>query len=283
MAHGYPRATVVVPAHNEQFGLGRLLPALLGTAAPGEFRVLVVCNGCTDRSADVARGFGDAVEVIELEQASKAVALQAGGELVEQFPVAFVDADVSLDSASLRALAEFVGRDGILAAAPVRRLERERVSTAAGWYYDVWERLPQVRSGLFGRGVIVLSKGGFDRVRSLPRYISDDLAYSEAFAPAERGIAPGSVVSVWPARTWRALLRRRIRVVQGNRQLGRAGGVSAAASTSVTDLLAIARAEPRMAPRILLFLGTALIARVAERLRSSGETTWARDDTSRTA
>lgn len=50
------------------------------------------------------------------------------------------------------------------------------------WYYDVWQRLPQVREGLFGRGMIVLSPEGHERVRALPQVMSDDLAMSESFA-----------------------------------------------------------------------------------------------------
>jgi glycosyltransferase involved in cell wall biosynthesis len=283
MAYESPSATIVVPAHNEESGLRRLLPALLGSAEPGEFRVIVVCNGCTDGSVDEAGRHGDDVEVIDLAEASKAAALEAGGELVESFPVAFIDADVALDTASLRALVSFVGRDGVIAAGPERRQDRIGVSMLARWYYDVWERLPQVRTGLFGRGVIVLSEQGFGRVRALPRYISDDLAYSEAFEPSERGIAEDAVVTVWPARTWRALLKRRIRVVRGNRELSENGGVSDSASTSLGDLVALGRSEPRLIVRLPVFVATAVIARAAEKMRRDDRSTWHRDETSRTA
>lgn len=281
MAQDRPVATVVVPAHNEERGLSRLLPALLGGAEPGEFAVLVVCNGCTDRSAAEARRHGADVEVVELREASKSAAMAAGGARVGAFPVVFADADVTLDTAGLRALAAEVGRAGILAAGPIRRLEREGVSRLAGWYYDVWERLPQVRSGLFGRGVIALSEAGFRRVSRLPPFISDDLAFSEAFLPEERSIVSNAVVSVWPARTWAALLDRRIRVVRGNRELGRAGGISSSASTSVGDLLRIARAEPGLAARMPLFLVMTFAARIAARSVRFGRTGWLRDETSR--
>jgi hypothetical protein len=284
MTYTQPSATIVVPAHNEEFGLSRLLPRLLGSAERGEFRVIVVCNGCTDTSADEARKHGPDVEVINLAQPSKAVALEAGGALVTAFPVAFVDADVALDTSSMRALVALVGQSGILAAGPERRLERGRVSRPAGWYYDIWERLPAVKSGLFGRGVIVLSEAGFRRVSGLPRFVSDDLAFSESFQPVERRIAPDSVVSVWPARTWRSLLGRRIRVVHGNRELGAAGRLSKSASTGVGDLVRIVREEPRMAARLPAFLATTIIARLAQRVVAGpAGTPWLRDETSRTA
>jgi hypothetical protein len=172
---------------------------------------------------------------------------------------------------------------GILATAPSRQLNRRGVSLAARWYYDVWERLPQVRSGLFGRGVIALSPDGFERVASLPRFLSDDLAYSESFSEQERAITADATVTVWPARTWRALISRRVRVIRGIHELRRAGRVSDSASTSIANLIDIVRHEPTMVFRIPLFVLTTLVARVRERTTRSGSAVWQRDETSRVA
>ena len=51
--------SVVIAAHNEEDVLGRCLDALLRGSRPTELEIVVVCNGCTDRTADVARGYGD--------------------------------------------------------------------------------------------------------------------------------------------------------------------------------------------------------------------------------
>jgi glycosyltransferase involved in cell wall biosynthesis len=283
MAHDHPRVTIVVPAHNEERGLARLLPALLGDAEPGEFRVIVVCNGCTDASAARAREFGPDVDVIELEIASKAAALEVGIAQISDFPAVFVDADVLLDTRGVRAMAEFLGTPGTLATAPERDLDRTGVSRIARSYYDVWERLPQVRAGLFGRGVIAMNELGLERVRALPRFISDDLAYSESFSPAERGITTDALVTVWPARTWRALLHRRIRVVEGSREYSEREKDSGEASTGAGDLIRIMRAEPAMTLRMPVFVGTAIAARVALAVRGRRQREWLRDETSRTA
>lgn len=277
MSPGRRYATVVIPAHNEERGLRRLLPALTA-GATDELAVLVVCNGCTDASAVEAASHGPTVQVLELAEASKAAALEAGGARVTDFPVGFVDADVLIDAASVSVLAAALNEPGVLAVGPSRRLDRAGVSPAAGWYYDIWERLPAVRTGLFGRGVIMLTEEGYRRVAALPRYISDDLAYSEAFQPAERRVVDAATVTVWPARTWRALLRRRVRVVQGNRQLSRAGGRSDAAATSPRDLLAILFREPWLIGQMALFILTAIIARLSARRQA---VVWSRDETSR--
>jgi glycosyltransferase involved in cell wall biosynthesis len=276
-----PSMTVVVPAHNEELGLARLLPRLLNLADQGEFRIIVVCNGCTDASATEAGKHGPDIEIIELPAPSKAAALAAGGVMVRDFPVAFVDADVSLDAQGLRALIRRVTVDGFLAAAPERHLVRDHVSLPARCYYDIWERLPQVRSGLFGRGVIVLAEAGYRRVAAMPSFISDDLAFSEAFDAKERIVASDCTVSVWPARTWRSLIKRRIRVVQGVQELGEAGRVSPSLSTRPIDLLRIVGVEPRMALRLPLFVLTTLLVRMRVRLGAPARGVWMRDETSR--
>ena len=46
--------SIVIAAYNEAAVIGRCLDALLSGAAPGEFDVTVVANGCTDDTAEVA-------------------------------------------------------------------------------------------------------------------------------------------------------------------------------------------------------------------------------------
>ena len=70
---------VIVPAHNEEAVIGRTLRALLGSAAPGEFEVLVVCNGCTDRTAALVRSEFPSVRVLERSEASKTAYRIIGG------------------------------------------------------------------------------------------------------------------------------------------------------------------------------------------------------------
>ena len=104
--------SVVIAAHNEEDVLGRCLDALLQDARPRELEIAVVCNGCTDRTADVARGYGDGVRVIETPVASKTAALNLGDARVSGFPRFYVDADVVLPIASIRRIAASPSRGG---------------------------------------------------------------------------------------------------------------------------------------------------------------------------
>ena len=78
--------TVIVPAHNEARVVGRLLGQLVSGAGPGEFDVIVVANGCTDDTAQVAAGYGPMIRVISIPVPSKREALMAGNQAAEGFP-----------------------------------------------------------------------------------------------------------------------------------------------------------------------------------------------------
>ena len=282
---------VIIPAHNEERTIGRLLGALVPepvaddteAGEPRTFQIVVVCNGCTDGTAAVARSFGPGVTVIETAVAGKANALRLGDEAATCFPRALVDADVRIDRASLLALGDVLAEGQLHASAPRRHLELDQASWLVRGYYDVWSRLPQVESGLFGRGVIVVSEAGARRLRALPPVMSDDLAASEAFGPQERTIVERAEVTIWPSRTSRDLVRRRVRVVTGNAQADDQRLRRAESHTSVLSLLRIAIAEPRLLPRVPVFVGVAVVSRLlARRAISRGDfTTWLRDESSR--
>src|SRR4051794_9821734 len=97
-----PVATIIVPAHNEAATIGRCLRALTEGGRPGEFEIVVVCNGCTDRTAAEARRFVPrGVTVLETDAASKVHALNLGDAAAHAFPRLYVDADVVIDRASV--------------------------------------------------------------------------------------------------------------------------------------------------------------------------------------
>ncbi len=274
-----PVASVVVPAHDEERTIGRLLDALCAT--PGLLEVVVACNGCTDGTAAVAARYP--VTVLDLPEPSKARALRAADDVATTFPRVYLDADVEISADGVARLAAAVGPGGAAVAAPSRTLPRTGVTPLARWYYDVWEALPTVRSGLFGRGVLAVSRDAAARVAALPQVMADDLVLSEAFAPAERVVVPDVAVVVHPARTLGDLVRRRARVTTGNVQADRAGLRGAEARTSLGDLWRVVRERPALAPKVPVFVGVVLAGRLRSRaaVRAGDFTTWERDASSR--
>lgn len=276
--------SVVVPAHNEAAVIGRLLRGLLDGARPGEMEVVVVPNGCTDDTERVVASFGDAVAMVPLARAGKYAALRAGDDRTSGSEVVYLDADVEIGADGVRGLAAALHEPGVLAVAPERVVATERSSLPVRWYYDIWQELPGVREGLFGRGVIGVSQEARKRLRALPDVMGDDLAASIAFAPNERRVVPGSRVVVHAPRTVGDLLRRRIRSVTATTQLRQVTTTSMdSARTTKADLLGIVRRRPLAVPKMAVFLAVTAITRWRARTPiSSGDfTTWLRDESSR--
>lgn len=277
---------MVVPACDEAPVIGRLLRGLLAGARPGEMEILVVPNGCTDDTAEVAAAFGDPVEVLTLARAGKYAALRAGDERALGSAIVYLDADVEMSADDVRGLAAALSEPGVLAVAPERVVETGRSSWLVRWYYDIWQQLPTVREGLYGRGVIAVSASARHRLTEAPDVMGDDLAASVAFAPAERRIVPGTRVVVHAPRTVGDLLKRRIRSVTATTQLQRSlPGAVASSRTSGSDLVAIVRRRPATAPKLAVFLAVTLLTRwrARRRIRSGDFTTWLRDESSRAA
>lgn len=284
--------SIVIPAHNEGRVIGRLLDALLdGTPAAGP-DIVVVCNGCTDDTAAVAAARGPRVRVVEIPTPSKHRALRVGDEHARGFPRLYVDADVVVGAADVRALADTLATDpALLAAAPGRDIPLTGCAWPVRAYYRVWQLLPAVREGLFGRGVIAVTEPGHARLAALPPLMADDLAASLAFAPAERRVVESARVVVLPPRTWGDLIKRRVRAATSSAELERFQAARASdpaapppsARTGTGDLRALLRAQPRLLPGVVVFVVAALAARRGSRkaIRTGDFSTWLRDESSR--
>ena len=276
--------TIVIPAYNESRVLGRLLSRIVVPDAADSPTVLVVANGCTDQTADIARSFGNAVRVLSIPVASKRLALAASDRAVTSFPRLYVDADVEIGRADIAALTGALLLPGTLAVAPERHLELAGCRWPVRWYLDIWARLPAVRDGLFGRGAFAVSADGHRRIANLPMLMADDLAVALAFGPGEARVVPQARVTTYPPRTLGALIRRRIRVATGVAQLERtAGAPPSTARTTRADLTAIVADEPALLPKLAVFLLVTAIARTASRwfVARGDFRTWQRDETSR--
>jgi len=123
--------------------------------------VVVVCNGCRDDTAEIARKFAPSVRVIDSPIASKPAALNLGDESARGFPRFFLDADIVLPLADVRKVAQVL-RDGKThAAAPRMKVDLEARGWAIRAFYSVWLRTPYVTEDMIGCGVYAIS-GAFD-------------------------------------------------------------------------------------------------------------------------
>jgi len=276
-----PRASVIVPAHDEAALIERCLTVLSGPRPGGwgDVDVIVVANGCTDDTADRARAAG--ARVIEITTASKIAALNAGDAAVRapEQPRIYLDADVRLDPAGLGAVIDAL-QAGALAAAPLPRLDTSRASRAVRCYYSLWRRLGYSTRSVLGSGVYGLSATGRARFGQFPPLISDDGFVYSHFSPAERVNPPGAHFTIETPRTLAATYRRRIRITQGNKQLHREFGRRMQVPGPYWKQVLGRR--PWLIGAAAIFLAVNLAAdRAAERRLRAGISAWNRDDSTR--
>lgn len=201
------RLSVVVPAYNEEERLEPMLRAYAGSLGP-EAELIVVVNGSTDRTVDVARAVAadhPTIQVIEIpEKIGKGGAVRAGFARASGSYVGFADADLATSPAEFRRLVDAAeGCDGAIASrwAPGSRvLGRTWLRTLASRLFALLVR------ALFGLPFADTQCGAkvFHR-RFLPGYLAEsnvsDLAFDvELLLLLTRaGARIEEVPSVWTA------------------------------------------------------------------------------------
>ena len=283
-------ASVIIPAHDESMVLKRCLDALFDGVPPGRLDVVVVCNGCTDDTAAIARSFGPAVRVIELVEPSKPTALRAGDLAAVAFPRLYVDADVTLSGASALAVIDRLNR-GAVAARPRVRYDSSRSSRAVRRYYRARSRLPGVLNSLWGAGVCGLSASGRARFDAFPDTVADDLWLDQQFSPDEVEIVDCAPVVVVVPRRARDLVHMLRRIYRGKAEHrpnpGAAERERTIRSSVIGDLRRLAASSLTGTVDATVYAAFAVAARLAVAMASNGPaltaTAWERDDSSRSA
>jgi len=275
--------SIIVPAHNESSVIARTLRQWVSRPGSEELNIVVVCNGCTDETATIARRFGSTVRVIESDIASKTHALNIGDQISRGFPRIYVDADIVITLDAIRALAKRFERGGLLAVAPTADIDLTGCSRPVRLYFGIRSRLPSSRQGFGGSGVYALSETGRTRFAEFPDVIADDTFVRLQFRPEERETL-GSVSSmVFPPRTIRQLIAVRTRAYAGTFELARRFP-ELSANKDETNNRALIRLfrDPRLWPALSVYCYVNILARrragIRSRLKAS---VWQRDDTSR--
>lgn len=277
-----PCGSVVIPAHNESNVIHRCLDALLAEFDQREIEVVVVCNGCTDGTAEVARTSGHRIDVLEIHQASKIAALRAGEAVLRAFPRMYLDADVVLPSASARAVIERLQHGPVLAARPPLHYSAENSSRLVRSYYRARERTPAVMGALWGAGVYGLSQAGRSRFSEFPEVIADDLFVDGCFRRSEIEVVDCEPVVVHAPRRSADLIRIMRRNYRGNAEnQATAGNSRSTASSTLRDLAKSATAGPAQALDAVTYASMAIATRLA--LTVADSSGWERDESSREA
>lgn len=275
--------SIVVPAHNESSVIGRTLSQWV--AASDEIDVVVVCNGCTDGTAKVARSFGPTVRVVETDEASKTHALNIGDRISGGFPRIYVDADIVIGIDAIRTLARRLESGDVFVAAPTADIDLTGCSWQVRKYYEIRARLPSSCEGIGGSGVYALSEAGRMRFGTFPDVIADDTYVRLQFKPAERQTLRDARSTLFPPRTLQQLIAVRGRVHAGTLELARLfPELSLNRGRSNNRTLISLFKELRLWPALLIYCCVNVAARYRAIQNSHrGSRSWQRDETSRAA
>lgn len=195
--------SILIPAHNEAAYLPACLTALLQSdPIDGGVEIVVVANGCTDDTAEVARGYqeqaqqkGWRLEVLELAQGSKLLAWDAGEAHATGDVLIYVDADVEVTPPLVRQIAEATADDAPRYASghPIVTVGSDRITRL---YTRFWLTTPFMTQGVPGFGVFAMNRAGRARWGGWPDIISDDTFARLNFTAAERVAVAGRYK--WP-------------------------------------------------------------------------------------
>jgi glycosyltransferase involved in cell wall biosynthesis len=262
---------------------------LLRDRAPGEIEVIVVCNGCSDDTANVARSFGDPVRVLETDVPSKTHALNLGDAEARGFPRIYVDADVVLTLPAIRKIAATLERGPALAAAP-RPVNVFLAGTRWGVraYYRFWTALPYIQEGMIAAGAYALSREGRARFKDFPEVIADDGYVRLLFEPNERVQVPDAISEVFAPLTLRDLknikARSRLGVLQLRQKYPELASREAKTKHYRGALLEVAcRPSLYLSALPYVYVAIASWLRAQRQMNEIGRYVWERDDSSRLA
>ena len=283
-SQGTAVVSVVIPAHNEETVISRCLTSLLNGLQENDHEIIVVCNGCSDRTAERARQFRS-VRVIELSLPSKIGALNAGLNAASMTPLAFVDADVELSGADLLKAVEQMELSGAKIVAPQLHVDLAGASFAVKSFYSVWTRLPYFSQGqMVGSGVFILSEEGKRRIDQFPSLISDDGYARALFSGEERLTASNCYFRIFAPKTSKDLIRIKARVRLGNAELSaKYPELKAGSENTLRSMVVMVIKAPWLLLASFVYVWVQLCtARESKRRMAIADfKTWDRDESSR--
>jgi hypothetical protein len=152
-------------------------------------------------------------------------------------------------------------------------------------YFAIQRHLPVFDEGLFGRGLIVLSREGRERFGEFPQVVADDLFLDSLFTSAERVRRHDATTTIATPLHTRDLVRRLVRVRRGNLAL-RVGapsrpGRDVRRSDRTSWLRDVVLRRPWLAPAAAAYVAITVWAALLARRGQVDDTSWGRDESTR--
>ncbi len=129
-----PKITIVVPAYNEEKFIGECLKSIASSSYPKEkMEVIVVDDGSTDRTAEIAKSNG--VKIMMSRHNGKSEALNSGIKAASNGIIVTVDADMVLDKDCISELVRPFSDKRI--GATTANCKVKNKSSILGWFQNI--------------------------------------------------------------------------------------------------------------------------------------------------
>jgi glycosyltransferase involved in cell wall biosynthesis len=271
---------IIIPAHNESAVIQHTLRVLLDGFTPHEVTVVVAANGCTDDTVAKARAVASWITLLDIPEPGKAGAIRAAEAQLGPGPRIYLDADVTMSSASAKAVFARLSA-GAGGARPPAVVDVDGASWLVCSFHRARGRLSSVKQEFSGGGSYGLSWETRQLFGAFPDVSGDDLFAARVVPAGTAEIIDAPPVVVRPPRDSRSLTRVLARNVRGNRQLGAMFPDIAQLTTKQTVLSLVRSVRgPSSLADAAVYAGFVTAGRV---LAQRTGTRWERDDSSRLA
>jgi len=218
--------SVIVAVHNGEWWIHQKLRSVLGLRYPRDLmQILIVSDGSTDRTDEYVSEFAsDGIELLRIERAGKAMAVNAALERARGEVLFFTDIRQPLDPDCLSSLVATLG-DPIVGAAAGHVLFRDKDAQKAAhmgmyWRYEKWVRrnLSRLDSMLAGSCVYAMRR---DLAKPMPPGLLLDDSYLPlgAFFKGYRFVLDDNAVVYEYPTPLRVEFRRKVRTLAGIYQI----------------------------------------------------------------
>ena len=220
-----PEVTVVIPAYNEEAWIGEKIRNTLALDYPSEkLEVVVVADGSTDRTFEVAQAVPGVAAFFEPERRGKVAAMHRVLAHVATPIVVFTDANAMLEPDALRQLVAPFADPEVGAVAGEKRVSTSAAGTAGeGLYWRYESALKRLDSRL---GSVVGAAGELFAMRTAlvpdvePDTVLDDFVLTLRVAEAGHRVAyaPNAAATEGPSASMEDEWTRKVRICAGGWQ-----------------------------------------------------------------
>ena len=276
---------VIIPAHNEKNVIERCLGSLQRSSCFDDLEIIVVCNGCTDDTAEICRNHPSAPTVIETDIPSKSNALNMGDDAASSFPRMYLDADIELLPGSLESTFETLSGE-VHASAPRPVFDTSGSSILVRMFYTAWKNVPYFNDSMIGSGVYAMDRQGRERFGEFPPIIADDGFVRLLFEENERKAVGNGGFVVKAPRGVHELVSIKSRVLAGAVELKREfPDMQSRDETSRAQFIGCVLRKPHLMPcfAVYLMIKRAIRKQFLAKKKAGLLKTWDRDESSRNA